>query len=153
MNNAEFYKEEIMEILDKKSTVALVNGELDSCHDIPCKKCDFFSDTVVCGRERIKWLISEHVEKPKLTEKEHMLCQILEKGWLVRGGNEALTLYSNKPVLSTANGLSFWLKREPCDKIFCFSGVDNINSMFPFIKRGDSESWSIEELLKLEVEE
>lgn len=80
MTNFEFYKDEILEIVNNSfSSFAVKDGKPRPCRGLVCAACDF--DTCMhCEIERFQWLYAEHIEKqPKLTEKERAKNNAAEK--------------------------------------------------------------------------
>lgn len=83
MTNFEYYKEQILETVNKHSTnFAVVDGKPISCAVTPCPDCQIKGG--ICAVERIKWLYEEHIEQPKLTKKERQFCELIETGWIAR---------------------------------------------------------------------
>ncbi len=152
MTNFEYYKEEILELTNNdQAFMVYKNGKIgncDECHD--CKKCLFDSNS--CNAKAIKWLYAEHVEKPKLTKKERQFCELVEAGWICRDENGFLCLYSTKPQCKNSHE---WQPPHYCTSFSLSSSlVRNVmDCSFSFITWEDEEPWSVEELLKLEVEE
>ena len=143
MTNFEFWKDRLAEITGRGGAVANVAIENDRpvrCSEIhDCKKCDR------CGKctegQLIKWLLEENIEKPKLTKKERMFCELVETGWIARD----------------KNGSIWWNDKRPTKQVRTWSGARNVFHVgaitkFSFIKWEDEEPWSVEDLLKLEVE-
>lgn len=162
MINAEYYKEKIKEKIREVfngGPIAIVDGELFSCYETPCKYCDFFEESGKCERKRIEWLISERAEKPKLTKKEYMLLQDFEFAqkhesatWCAaRDKNGHLRFYNGKPRRRCGH---WWLPNACPEQIYSSIGVwFEEETPFPFIKWEDVRPWTVEKLLKLEVEE
>lgn len=145
MKNYEAFKEEIMMILVNDESLAVRDGKPGYCGEIPCECCDFRPEKLyVCGEAKRNWLNAEYVEMPKLTRREWHLCKALKTRYLARGENGALYLHEEKPHKS--GGMWF----SPGVII----SVKNIMpDGFNFIQWQDEEPWSVEGLLKLEVEE
>ena len=149
MTNFEYYKEEILKISNKGHTPMLHNGIPNgSCEECDCSisgTCDLYN-TSDCTAALLKWLYEEHIDKPKLTKKERQFCELVETGWIARDGDpDNIIWYKGKPVKS--NGVPIWN--------FYGNTIDlnrTLNLDFSFITWEDEEPWSVEELLKLEVE-
>ena len=145
--NFEFYKDQILEIA-KIGSLAVCNDKPVSCGEIQCTGCLFKRDEYGCaqGRELFEWLYAEHIEKPKLTKRERAFCETLRAGWIARDENGKLHLFDlvSEPYKQNRT----WFKRSvSCNHI-------RLNSdEFEFVKWSDEKPWSIEDLLKLEVEE
>lgn len=58
--NLEFYYDDL--IKEDSSDFGFVNGKIESCAYLPCKKCEFESGN--CHKNRITWLLSQR-KKPK----------------------------------------------------------------------------------------
>ena len=87
----------------------------------------------------------EHVEKPKLTKRERKLCELFDGGWIVRDELGRLEYHQDYPHKSGKT----WHSSSDC---FFFSNFGKaVGATFDFIDC--LEPWSIEKLLKLEVEE
>lgn len=146
MTNFEFYKDEILRLVAKGDSIALLNGKPVSCNDVSCKDCD--REGVCYEHYLIGWLFAEHVEKPKINNKTKMFFDAIETGWVSRDENGLLYVFAvdNKPTKS----ISAW----SCGRI-----VDTIRlpkSILPFltldfIKWEDNEPWSVEDIRSLEV--
>lgn len=150
MTNFEYYKDKILEV-GNISEIALTNdGELQRCYGTDCDKCVFDDPYEPCQKVTTKWLYEEHVEKPKppkLTRKEYNFCELLERGYISRDSDGELWWYSNKPAKESKS----WyldIMNEMLRIKRCFNTLN-----FDFIKWKDEEPWSVEELLKLEVED
>lgn len=135
MTNFEYWKEKILEIAKTGSDIAVAGGKPTMCEDTQCSECDF-QDIWECGAKTmlIEWLCAEHEEKPMLTKKERMFCEIMETGWIARDRNGDLRYLAVKP------------EKEEGPK--CINWLD---IHFKFIKWEDEKPWSMEELLKLDV--
>lgn len=146
MTNFEFWKDTLAEIVETGgagANVAIVNDKPVRCSEIhDCKKCDR------CGKcneaTLIKWLMEKHIEKPKLTKKERMFCELVETGWIARDKDNKIWLHFNNPTKRADEwyGVGYSMYHV-------FKGV----TPFSFIKWEDEEPWAVEDLLKLEVEQ
>lgn len=150
MKNFEKFETEIMEIVREGYNIAIQNGLPIRCQDILCVKCDCHGTGRTCKDEKRKWMESEYKERPKLTKQERKFCELFEGKdiWFATDKDSI----SKIPVVYT---------EKPVKNAFAWSG-DNIitqnfrlfiDAKFDFIKWEDEEPWSIEDLLKLEVEE
>lgn len=151
MTNFEFYKDKILEIGTVDDIALTDDGELHNCsHMSFCSDCEF--DKGDCEIVKTKWLYMEHVEKPKppkLTKKERTFCELFEKGYLARDNDgDDLYLFKNKP-----HKREYFWDVDGYDFINLYEFKDIATLKFDFIKWEDEEPWSVEELLKLEVEE
>lgn len=139
MTNFEKYKDEILKLLDKNIDeigILKTTGEPKNCYCINCTDCWFCNKD--CRLGFIKWLYQEY--KEKLTKVERGFCEILQKGYIARDKNGNLFVYDGLP----RKGEFSWMD-SMCRKIN--------NNFFPFISWESDKIWSIEDLLKLEVEE
>ena len=148
MKNFEKFEKEIMEIVNSNHCVAVVNGKPKSCHKVNCKNCDI-NGTGNCTIRRYHWFCAEYIEKLKLNKYERALCEALQKGWIARDKTDGFWyLYDNKPKKYEYVWRS--IGRTITQQIRMASASPEIK--FDFIKWEDEEPWSIEDLLKLEVE-
>lgn len=144
MTNFEYYKKEILEITNKGCDVAVINNKPVSCESLEyCTECQL-KQHENCKSTLTKWFCAEHIEQPKLTKKERQFCELVETGWFARCKNGDLCIYSEKPTKLT----NCWFSNYKT-----YSNITLFNLPFPFIKWEDEEPWSVEDLLKLEVEE
>ena len=147
MTNYEYWKNTIQAIWDKGNHVGLTEEEVPcSCRSIRCENC------IICGGNNcqeiaFKWLMAEHVDKPKLTRKERQFCELVETGYIARDFNGSVYYYNNRPDKKGA--LWYSIPKDSTNlKRILFS-----NNHFKFIEWSDKEPWAIEDLLKLRVEE
>lgn len=138
MTNFEKYQKEILNIVSKQS-LAVKEGKPASCDETNCNEC--MLDVRQCGRELIKWLYAE--ANTILTAKERTFCEIISEGYIARDKDGDL-FYSQSD--------------KPCkeDEIWVVDYNNYIalpEDLFKFITWEDEEPWTVEELLKLEVEE
>lgn len=91
-------------------------------------------------------LTQEHIESPKLTKRERAFCEAVPAGWIARDENGKLHLFDlvSEPYKQNRG----WLKRSVSCNHIRLDGAE-----FRFIKWEDEKPWSVEDLLKLEVEE
>lgn len=148
MTNYEFYKEEILQMCregDGVRVFALANpNKLYKHNGNPC--CS-------CSCELLEWLYAEHVKNPKLTKQERKFCELLEDKdcWFVRDSDETLCLFVDKPYKE--DGEDMWWVDKTGAAIMTGDDLSIFEVKMTFIKWEDEEPWSVEELLKLEVEE
>ena len=146
--NFEFYKDEILEIVKKRTCFGVANGEVKSCDEIGCtEQCIFHEGKHFCLLYSIiEWLYAEHVEQPKLTKRERAFCEAVQTGWIARDEHGDLGFF----VVEPTQVLNIWATNS-------FEGSYHIpkhmSKMFSFIKWEDEQPWAVEDLLKLEVEE
>ena len=161
MTNYEFYKEEIeMRYRNTTSFAVTKRGYIIDCKNISCEDCIFsnFNNSqnhwLNCGDRKMMWALQEHVEKPKLTKQERKFCELFEGKdvWIAKDKSGALYLYDKKPHKGKELYDEIW------EANYHGNTMDGIvfklaEMKFYFIKWEDEEPWSVEELLKLEVEE
>ena len=138
MINFEKFKDEILEAIKQGDNRALKNGVITPCSTTNCMECEFYTGNG-CIKKFIKWLYAE--TKLTLTAKERALCEIVSEGYIARDEDGELYIYANEPPKGPA-GWSGYINYIPLN-----------NEYFSFIIWEDEKPWSIEELLKLEVEE
>ena len=149
MTNGEYNKDKILEMCDTDVRIAIgKDGEIQSCKEIGCRKCVLFDSSLSCQNTRIKWLYEERKEDlPKLTKQEHGFCVAVGEGYIARDKNKKLFYYHRKPIKydkgwSVVDLFRRWYEVK----------VVSPHLKFDFIKWEDEEPWSVEDLLKLEVE-
>lgn len=146
MTNFEKYWNEILEIVKDNETVAVcrINNRPISCDDLCCDDCLFQPDFEGCKEAGMIWLRQEAVEKtPTLTVKERGLCEAVKSGFIARDKDEILCIYKTEPFQSdlgwSLGVVGYWIEID--------------ENLFQFITWESNKAWSIEDLLKLEVEE
>ena len=169
MINAEYYKDEILDLINNGEDIAFnkYTKKLMPCEPMPeyddgsCKDCLWGCnaenpDLEDCVFATIRWLLAEHKEYPILTRFQYIslikLFKIYDYKWIAKDKNNKEALFFMHKPQKNITG-KWWnpTTEENCYEIFTFPiELDN----FPFIKWEDIEPWSIEELLKnCEVEE
>lgn len=151
--NWEHYFDDLMRIWTTYAAVDAKTGRVTTCKLIKCENCLFKSmmsdgDEKDCIDFTEEWLVSPYKpikkRRPKLTKEEYGFLKALKGGYIARDKDGDLWLF----------GLAEPFK---LDEIWRPQEDDNIveldDEKFEFIKWEDEEPWSIEELLKLEVEE
>ena len=130
MTNFKKWKDEILKIKHDNYEVAVKDGVPKPCVGI-CNKCEFERESP-CIANFVDWLLAEYQEPaPKLTRRDREFL-------------ECFTHPAFKEIYRKSYGL-YVSTGEP-------EGALSISDdMFPFIKPG--ETWTFEDLLKLEVEE
>lgn len=143
MTNFEKYKDEIIKIFYEKGTPIAREkntGRIVCCDDISCVQCQFTLGN--CVVNMFEWMLKEYQEPvPKLTKAEKGFCEILDDGYIARDKNGDLYLYNNPPYVTETD----WRECGHCTKL--------CSNFFPFITWESNKAWSIEDLLKLEVED
>ena len=129
MTNFEKWKDEILKITHDGYEVAVKDGAPKPCVGI-CDQCEFERESP-CRAKFVEWLLSEYEKPaPKLTRREREFL-------------ECFTHPAYKEIFRNNYGL-YVTACEPGN------GLSISNDMFPFIKL--DEVWTLEDLLKLEVE-
>ena len=130
MTTFEKWKDEILKIKHDGYEVAVKDGVPKPCVGI-CDQCEFERESP-CIAKFVDWLLAEYKEPaPKLTRREREFL-------------ECFTHPAYKEIFRNNYGL-YVTACEPRN------GLSISNDMFPFIKL--DEVWTLEDLLKLEVEE
>ena len=139
--NFEFYKDEIIKWIGIGSCAGHL---LATCKGVPMKEICKDRSCKECFEVAATFLQEEHIEQPKLTKMERAFCEAVQAGWIARDCNMHLFYFSGKPELKQGT----WMTRvgQHCR-------IEGIEDAFMFIKDTDSEPWSIEDLLKLDVME
>lgn len=142
MTNFEKYKDEILGI--SRTQAIAINKRRNApekCSYSVCSECLLHEGTYCNQKAIFQWLYSEYQEPaPKLTKKERVFCEIVRHGYIARDKDGSLCVYDSFPAQRTLNLVEDrWV---------------NIDSdTFQFITWESGKAWSIESLLKLEVEE
>ena len=153
MTNFEYYKDTILEITNKGYDVAVINNKPVSCESLGyCTECQL-KQHENCKSTLTKWFCAEHIEQPKLTKKERQFCELVESGWVCRSQNGCLYMSDIKPIKLNISWMNGWRDNRKPTSSFTAINTKLFNVTFPFIKWSDEEPLSIEDLLKLEVEE
>lgn len=140
MTNFEKYKDKILPLAKNNRGFAFHMNKITDCKLSGCKNCIF---TGACIANRIKWLYEEYQEPvPKLTKAEKGFCEIIKDGYIARDKNGDLYLYNNPPYVTETDWRADY---GHCTRL--------CSKFFPFITWESNRNWSIEDLLKLEVEE
>lgn len=152
MKNFEKFEKEIMEIIKNGHTFAVVNGKPVNCMTATCNSCEL--QTNACFKDRYRWMFSEYKEHPKLTKQERKFCELFEGKdvWIAKDKSGALYLYDKKPHKGKELYDEIWEAHHYGNTM---DGIvfQLAEMKFEFIKWEDEEPWSVEELMKLEVEE
>lgn len=149
MTNFEKYKDEILEIVEHNDIASIAidikKNKPQYCNGTRCSQCIRYGDDGRCSSQNLfKWLYEEAKESlPTLTLKERRFCEIVKSGYIARDRSGELWVHYKEPI--------------QCDSYMWHSGFglySLLNSEnFKFITWESGKAWSIEELLKLEVEE
>lgn len=158
VTNYEYFKDELINLFSdynsQQSGIAVVDGRPVSCIGADCSECELSGCAPHdCLSKRKAWLNAEHIEKPKLTKKERQFCELVETGWIARDKDGKSYYATQKPYKSESSlynpgewvvpgGHNYTKLRDICGY-----------KTFSFITWDDKEPWSVEELLKLEVED
>jgi hypothetical protein len=155
MTNYEFYKDEIeMRYREGKGFALTKSGKIIMCRSNQCGDCCFSrhvsrdSTDLSCGDRKMMWAVQEYTERPKLTKHERKFCELLEgkDAWIARDmGDKTVTVYKCRPDKRS----DFWAGRT----FTCSTFIFEMKLKFDFIQWEDGSPWSVDELLKLEVEE
>ena len=147
MKNWEKYEKQIKE--NGLAHIAVTkNGKMKMCN----KECDdcIFNDNenTHCSDSFLDWLYEEAT--PWLTKQERNICEVFadiyypDNLYIARDKDNELRIYCPKPT----KYITDW---DNDDERYCKLGIRR--ELFKFIKWEDEKPWSIEDLLKLEVEE
>ena len=143
MTNFEYWKDKILKINNEDGDIAIIKGIPSRC--CPFKKC-YYCDLSLkgnsCRQQLIEWLYSEHEEKPKLTKRERMMCEVLGYGWIATDIDGTVYWYE---ILPSQHDTYYDCEGE------C-TGLSQVGLRFNFIKFYTGP-WKVADLLQLEVEE
>lgn len=160
MDNYAYYKDEIKKIVisGDKIAVTVEDGKPICCHDIRCCQCLFAGKDATCREHRSKWLNSEHVEQPTLTQAEHDFLDVLNPDlYIARDRNGSLFLFIHEPTKMNEiewndDSSGQWrLLRTSRDVNSGIFGILKHYISFNFIKWEDEKPWKVSDLLELEV--
>lgn len=148
MTNFEYYMDEVLAIVDDGEDLAVVDDKPIACSDTECGVCEF--GDICCTSGAIAWLYAEHIDKPTLTKKERMFCELVETGYIARDSDGKLFYFKYMPIshTSTING-HYWSAAD-MDMTVEIHVIDCLQDGFIFVKGDDGKPWNVEELLKLE---
>ena len=141
MKNWEKYEERLKEI--GTCFAATKDGTVDECARTNCSVCTFYNLDISCELSRIKWLYQDYIEEPKLTKRERMFCELMQTGWIAKNQNGIVWIFSNKPHKVRDDWFGHSITRA----------TEWFKLNFDSIKWEDEEPWTVEDLLKLEVED
>ena len=110
----------------------------DYCENHNCGECDFYKNK----EEILKILLSEHKEKPKITDDEKAILRNIDNTfkYIARDEDGELFVFERKPIKSDC----YWDYEvlNNCLNLSCFT------KLFKSIKWEDEEPWNIKELLE-----
>jgi hypothetical protein len=154
MTNYEYFKDEIIERVSElrnyMESFAVVDGKPVNCMGTSCGVCELNKSPIgACKEKRKAWLNSEHIEKPKLTKKERQFCELVETGWIARDRDGKIHFRTYEPF---SKGFNCWSGQPGKDGQFFNLNKTCPDLNFSFITWDDKVPWSVEDLLKLEVE-
>lgn len=147
MTNFEMYREDILRInADGNVAVSKAGNKPVPCKELLCNVCKFNTKKSGCTQpnEIINWLYEEY-QKPalRLTKAERGFCEIVQGGYIARSESGYIEFYFSRPVKFGSMWLTYDNNRSlPLDK-----------NSFSFIQWDDDKPWSVEDLLKLGIEE
>ena len=143
MTNFEKYKDEILEITARHNIAVSKKGRPQNCEGMDCEDCIRYDNGSCSYSNLFKWLYEEAVEPaPTLTAKERAFCEIVRSGYIARDSDMTLWVFPSEP----SERYGIWGSAD--DE--CAFNI--IGGVFRFITYESGKSWSIEELLQLEVE-
>lgn len=144
MTNLDKYKEDLIRICTSTEELpAVLFNKVADCETTLCTDCLLHKKDVGCHIGIILWLCEEYKEPIKLTAKEKTFLSVLETGWIARDSSGILNWYQKKPERKESIFVACNTKVIYIPKFFV---------LFDFIKWED-EPYSVEEMLKWEVEE
>ena len=151
MKNFEKYEKEILDCAKSGWLMGLKNGVPCACNNIRCAECGFFKNqNEYCRYKRVKWLYEEYEEPIKLSRLEHEILKTAkEKGFVAIAKNKE---YNNCFFLEwPENRKGIWVMNKKSPYVDNIGVIPSWFGCFRFIKFGEEEVYSIDELLKCEV--
>lgn len=146
--NFEYYKDKILNEFIKEYKMHCFARAMEIATGVEFHVLCESGPCGVCGKKVFEWLYAEHTEQPKLTKRERGLCEYFGNGYIAKDENGMVCWYPDKPEKTRGdedgcwilNGVGYWkIMRD--------------KTPFNFIAWEDEKPWSVEDLLKLEVEE
>ena len=145
MLNAEKYKDEILEFIDKEKTMFFSFEKDDvnvfkKCCNTRCGDCLLSEIEEPCITARIKWLLSEYKEPVKLTKFEYSILEWLYNEcyeYIARDRDGDLSIFCSQPYKMNDS----W----NCDDDDYF--IPMFNKLFGFIKWEDTAPVNIDNVL------
>ena len=148
MLNAEKYRDEILEFINKKGTMYFsfkkdnVNM-FEQCCETNCDYCSLHSENSTkepCTIKRIKWLLSEYKEPIKLTKLEYDILKYISDNtkylYITRDRCNGLFLYG----MESSKGDGCWNGKP-------YAGMTAFNKLFQSIQWEDKQPTSIKDML------
>ena len=133
-----FIKREDVETIARVCSIArtIKTKDEDCCEKSDCFVCDLWKNK----EEILKILLSQHKEKPKLTDDEKAILRSVDNKFefIARDKDGVLFIYMRKPYKDKTRWESGAL----------VTTLDIFNHLFQSIKWEDEEPWSIKELLE-----
>lgn len=149
MLNAEKYRNEILEFINKKGTMYFsfkkdnVN-KFGQCCEMNCDYCSLYSENSTeepCTIKRIKWLLSEYKEPIKLGKLEYDILKYISDNtkylYITRDDCNGLFLYGIEPT----KGDGCWYGKY-------YAGMAAFSKLFQFVQWSDEKPTSIKDILK-----
>lgn len=135
-----FIKREDVSTLGRVCSIAISikTKDEDYCENHNCGECDFYKNK----EEILKILLSEHKEKPKLTDDEKAILRNIDNTfkYIARDEDGELFIFERKPIKSDY----YW----DCDVFNNCLNLNVFNKLFKSIKWEDDEPWNISDLLE-----
>ena len=158
MDNYTYYKDEIEKIVRSGGAIAVKGGIIVSCKETLCNDCDLNLACENCRDVLSRFLNSEHVEQPTLTQAEHDFLDVLNPDfYIARDRNGSLFLFIHEPTKMNEiewndDSSGQWrLLRTSRDVNSGIFGILKHYISFNFIKWEDEKPWKVSDLLELEV--
>ena len=133
-----FIKQKDVETIARVCSIArtIKTKDEDCCEKSDCFVCDLWKNK----DEILKILLSEHIEKPKLTDDERAILRSVDNKFefIARDEDGNLFIYMRKPYKDQIRWESGALVMT----------LDIFNHLFQSIKWEDEEPWSIKKLLE-----
>lgn len=110
----------------------------DYCENHNCGECDFYKNK----DEILKILLSEHKEKPQLTDDEKVILRNIDNTfkYIAKDENGELFVFEKKPIKKD----SYW----DCEVLNNCINLSIFTKLFKSIKWEDEEPWKISDLLE-----
>lgn len=116
--------------------ISIKTRDDDYCENHNCGECDFYKNK----EEILKILLSQHKEKPKLTDDEKAILRNIEPKFkfIARDEDGELYVYREKTIKKG----DIWT--DHCGN----ANFRAFNHLFQFVKWEDEEPWNISDLLE-----
>lgn len=146
MKNKEKFKNEIVDIICNGDSVG-INKETYTpvpCCKIPCDKCLFYTEKLLCVDALVNWANQEYKEPNAMSFKDSFFLGFIkdEYKYIARDENGDLYAFAIEPKKYEERGT--WIGMNA-------ASLSKFNIVFPMVKYTDEQAWKISDLKKLKL--